>query len=174
MKILAIDKSFLKGKTSMNRQICPVMAKLFMLAFSLILTGCSEDGPVLYPVEGVVKLDGKPLANAELTFAPDPSNPEPTAGSAMTADDGTYKARFQGRFGLAVGKYKVAIRKIEITDGAKVPEAIKGDPTQMEMMGAFKQKLPDKYAALDKTSFMVDVKTEGNKAFDFELDSKGR
>ncbi|MFM7317303.1 MAG: carboxypeptidase regulatory-like domain-containing protein [bacterium] len=154
--------------------ICSGRAKWVILIPALMLSGCSEDGPALFPVEGVVKLDGKPLANAELTFAPDPSNPEPTAGSAMTSDDGTYKARYQARFGLAVGNYKVAIRKVEITDGAKVPEAIKGDPTQMEMMGAFKQKLPDKYAALDKTSFMVEVKTEGNKAFDFELDSKGR
>ncbi|MFM7127862.1 MAG: carboxypeptidase regulatory-like domain-containing protein [bacterium] len=154
--------------------ICSGRAKWVILISALMLSGCSEDGPALFPVEGVVKLDGKPLANAELTFAPDPSNPEPTAGSAMTSDDGTYKARYQARFGLAVGNYKVAIRKVEITDGAKVPEAIKGDPTQMEMMGAFKQKLPDKYAALDKTSFMVEVKTEGNKAFDFELDSKGR
>jgi hypothetical protein len=158
----------------MSKQLLNARGWLPVVLFAFLITGCSEDGPVLYPVEGVVKLDGKPLQNAELTFAPDPSNPEPTAGSAMTAEDGTYKARFQGRFGLATGKYKVAIRKIEITDNAKVPEAIKGDPTQMEMMGSFKQKLPDKYAALDKTTFMAEVSAEGKKSFDFELDSKGR
>lgn len=136
--------------------------------------GCGEGGPPLVPVEGVVKFEGKPLENAELTFAPDPSNKDVTPGSAMTADDGSYKARYQSRFGLAEGKYKISIRKIEVKNDAKIPEAIKGDPTQMEMLGAVKQSLPDKYAQLDKTSFTIDVKTGASDKFDFELDAKGR
>jgi len=136
--------------------------------------GCGEGGPPLVPVQGVVKFEGKPLENAELTFAPDPSNKDVTPGSAMTADDGSYKARYQSRFGLAEGKYKISIRKIEVKDDAKIPEAIKGDPTQMEMLGAVKQSLPDKYAKLDKTAFTIEVKPGGSDPFDFELDAKGR
>jgi hypothetical protein len=145
-----------------------------MSAVVFFAVGCGEGGPPLLPVEGTVKFDGKPLENAELTFAPDPSNKEVTSGAAMTADDGSYKARYQSRFGLAEGKYKISIRKVEVRNDANVPDAIKGDPTQMEMLGLVKQSLPDKYAALDKSSFTIEVKPGSSEKFDFELDAKGR
>lgn len=158
----------------MKATIRPFPRHLAMLAsLVLVCVGCGEGGPPLLKVEGKVTFDGKPLENAELTFAPDPSNKDVTAGSAMTADDGTYKARYQSRFGLAEGKYKISIRKIETKDTAKLPPELKGDPTQLEMMGAFKQSLPDKYASLDKSSFTIEVKADAGP-FDFELDSKGR
>lgn len=156
---------------SSMRSVPPHFAMIAAIVFACV--GCGESGPPLQKVEGVVTYDGKPLENAELTFAPDPSNKDITPGSAMTADDGSYKARYQSRFGLAEGKYKISIRKIETKDAAKLPPELKGDPTQMEMMGAFKQALPDKYASLDKSSFMIEVK-DGAGPFPFELDSKGR
>ena len=164
---------------SLEIPLMNAMIRLASLRSALIaamvfaFVGCGEGGPPLLKVEGTVTFDGKPLENAELTFAPDPSNKDVTAGSAMTADDGTFKARYQSRFGLAEGKYKISIRKVETKDAAKLPAELKGDPTQMEMLGEFKQSLPDKYASLDKSSFTIEVKS-GAGPFDFELDSKGR
>jgi hypothetical protein len=145
------------------------------VAVAMLAAGCGgEDGPPLVPVGGVVKYEGKPLEHVELTFAPDPSNKDVTPGTAMTDADGSYKARYQSRFGLAEGKYKISLRKIEVQADANVPTAIKGDPTQMEMMGLVKNTLPKKYAELDKTSFNIEVKSGATDPFDFELDAKGR
>jgi len=162
------------GVNRMRNRLCRAGMSALLGIAAMTAAGCGEGGPPLVPVEGVVKFEGKPLVNAELTFAPDPSNKDVTAGSAMTSDDGSYKARYQARFGLAEGKYKISIRKIEVKDDAKIPDAIKGDPTQMEMLGAVKQSLPDKYASLEKTSFLIEVKSGASDKYDFELDAKGR
>ncbi len=139
----------------------------------LAFAGCGESGPPLHKVEGTVSLDGKPLKDAEITFIPDPANAHVTAGSAFSADDGTYKARFQSSFGLAAGKYVVTVRKTEVADMSKVPEAMKNDPAQLEMMGLTKPVTKDNYSSPEKSPFKIEV-ASGGGPFNFELDSKGR
>jgi hypothetical protein len=144
-----------------------------MLA-ALLLAGCGSGGPPLVDAEGTVMFDGKPLENAELTFVPDQSNEHITPGSAITADDGTYKARYMGRFGLAEGSYKVTLRKVEIKpDIENMPQEMLDDPAQLEMGGFTQQTLPDTYADINKTSFDIQV-ASGTGPYNFDLDSKGR
>lgn len=139
------------------------------------LTGCGggERLPPLLPVEGTVKMNGKPLASAELSFIPDPSNKDVTIGSAFTADDGTYKVRFLSKMGLSAGKYVVTVRKSEVDDISKIPDAMKNDPAQLEMMGVTKPVLNDRYSSPEKSPFRIEVAESGGP-YDFELDTKGR
>src|SRR5262245_53940087 len=85
------------------------MASALLVA---IVVGCG-DGPALVPVAGSVTLDGKPLEGANLSFMPVPGNVISTPGSDVTGPDGTFTMTFNGRSGLAPGKYKVLISKTE-------------------------------------------------------------
>ena len=144
------------------------------IALLTVATGCGESGPPLVDVEGTVSFDGEPLSNADITFLPDPGNEHVTPGMAHTGDDGTYRARYQGRYGLAEGSYKVTLNKIELAEGIEdMPEEMLNDPAQMEMGGFTQQTLPDTYADVNKSNFDIAV-TSGGGPYDFELDSEGR
>ncbi|MEW4568211.1 carboxypeptidase-like regulatory domain-containing protein [Tautonia sp. JC769] len=118
--------------------------------------------------------DGKPLADAELTFVPEQSNVDVTPGTGITDADGEYRARYLGKFGLSPGTYKVTLSKSTVApDMGNIPPEMLDDPEQLRLSGATTQTLPDTYADLSKTAFTIEV-AEGNGPYDFELDSKGR
>jgi hypothetical protein len=96
---------------------------LNMVVISCGLVGCSSgddtDQYTLVPVSGTVTHNGKPLEGANLTFTPDPSNPEQTPGGDVTGPTGNYKAMYRGRSGLAAGKYRVLVSKTILPPGMK-------------------------------------------------------
>lgn len=144
---------------------------LFLIGCVTLATGCGKSGPPLVDVKGVVKLDGKPLGSAEMTFIPDPSNKHVTPGNAYSDADGSYVARYQDRFGLAEGKYIVTVRKSEVTDASKVPDAMKNDQAQLEMMGLTKQTLKKDYSSPESSPFKIEVSSKA-EPHNFDLDSK--
>jgi hypothetical protein len=136
------------------------------------MLGCGEDGPKLVPVTGVVTLNGKPLAEAEVSFVPDPTNKDVTPGGDKTGPEGNYKAMYQGRSGLAPGKYKVLVsKKAGLPAGMELPPEIKMDRVQQEMMGIRKETLPAKYSEATKSEFSADVSETGG-TFDFDVKAK--
>ncbi len=95
--------------------------------------GCNSDpdGAIkLVPVSGVITINGKPMANAAVSFIPDVSNTSSTAGGDTTGPDGNYMAQYRGRTGLAPGKYKVTVTPgvASADSSANVSEAFKNDP----------------------------------------------
>jgi hypothetical protein len=53
--------------------------------------GCSQDdGIKLVPVVGTVTRSGKPVADASLSFVPEPTNKQNTLGTAATGPSGNY------------------------------------------------------------------------------------
>jgi hypothetical protein len=137
--------------------------------------GCGgAEGPELVRVKGTVTLDGKPLEDARITFIPDPGNPAVTPGGAHSASDGSYKAKYMGRPGLAPGKYRVTVDKaIFAGDASKVPKEILEDPEQLRLIGMTKQTLPPVYSDPVKTRFVIDVPADGG-SYDFSLESTRR
>jgi len=105
--------------------------RLIPLVAILALVGC-DSGPKLVPVTGTVTMNGKPLEGAMVSFLPDQANPIATTGSDTTGPAGNYKIMTRGRAGLAPGKYKVGISKVETPKGvgSNLPDEIKEDPTQ--------------------------------------------
>lgn len=144
-------------------------ASLLAALLGLTIVGCGEEGPNLVPVKGTVMMNGKPFAEADLTFVPDPSNKDVTPGSDKTGPEGTYTARFNSRFGLAPGKYKVLIsKKAELPPGIELPPEMKMDPVQQQMMGLRKETLPKKYSEATESTEMIEVGDAGG-TYDFEV-----
>ncbi|RMG33417.1 MAG: hypothetical protein D6725_15815 [Planctomycetota bacterium] len=124
-----------------------------------------SDLPPMGTVSGVVTLDGKPLANATVTFVPVepaiPKNKPQSIGQrrkpkltvpaawGVTDDQGRYQLRcFRNQLGAVLGKYKVQISKRQ--DG--------------------KETVPKQFNT--QSSLMAEVK-EGDNEIPFHLTSKG-
>lgn len=129
--------------------------------------GKSDGGPPLVPAEGVVILDGKPLANADVMFIPQ----EGTAGQALfgrTDAEGHFRmATPDGkRQGAAVGRYKVTIQKLVKPDGSDfIP-----DPNAGPMdTGGFRELLPPRFASEAETQLEAEVPVGGTRDLRFDL-----
>ena len=150
----------------------------------VLIVGCGSRGPTLLPVSGTVTLNGKPMADAEVTFAPDPSNAEITMGSDTTGPQGNYKAMSQGRSGLAAGKYTVTVKQKPPAPASNLPEEIKNDPGQIAAAGLATKAVsaaPSKKGAAGKAAapknepppevtktFSIEV-APGKDTFDFDV-----
>ncbi len=144
----------------------------------LVLSGCSG-GPTLLPVSGTVTINNKPLADAEVVFTPDPNNQAITAGVDTTGPQGTYRAMYQGRAGLAAGKYTVTVTP-KLTDAASLPAEMKDDPGMVAAgnlvhqetlkKGGMMKKGAEKAAPPQekKSTFNADV-APGKTVFDFDV-----
>lgn len=124
-------------------------------AFPLVLilaAGCGggpKDQPVVHPVHGSVTLDGAPLANALVRFAPDKG--PPSAG--VTDTSGKFELHDKsGATGAVVGTHAVSISTD--LDGSRKKE---------------NEKVPVMYNTATTLSAVV---KEGDNAIDFPLKSK--
>ncbi len=123
----------------------------------LLVVGCKQSGPELVRVEGTVTMDGKPLANASIEFAPAPGT-NATTSYGVTDSNGHYVMEFSDtRSGVMPGKYIVRISTEQVD----------------EETGSIKQKetVPAKYNV--NSELVVEVKPGGGP-YDFQLDSKGK
>jgi hypothetical protein len=139
-----------------------MMRRSLPLVFlSLLLAGCSSEPYKIVAVSGRVTLNGKPLANASVTFAPVASgdNTEPGPSSAAITDgDGRYSLTVigQNRTGAMVGKHKV---RIALTGSNPDP----ADDRPVAERG----QLPLKYNG--KTTLSTEVPMGGTEKANFEL-----
>lgn len=79
---------------------------LLAIVASVSLAGCSDSGPATGLVEGVVTLDGAPLANADLAFYPEQGR----ASQGTTDEQGHYSLMFTyDTPGCLPGKHEVMI-----------------------------------------------------------------
>jgi hypothetical protein len=117
------------------------------------------------PVTGVVTLDGKPLADAEVTFTCAANN-----GIFSGAADKNGKYQLWSNLGSTAkleGNCIVKISKMELPPGVKPPPP--DMPVSPQMLGA-KETLPPKYSSA--RSILSANVPEGGGTFDFELTSK--
>jgi hypothetical protein len=140
------------------------------------LSGCGseESRYKLVTVTGTVTLNGKPLGDAKVNFAPLEGNEYPTPGVDSTGPGGNYKLMFKGRSGIAAGKYKVTITPPDPSAAGSVPEAFKDDPAMFgfgedaRQQAASKNK--KKVEAGNKSEFEAEVPEEG-AILDFDVKS---
>lgn len=79
------------------------------LALLLVVLGIRGCGHSVYPVEGVVLLDGEPLAGAIVTFQPDGEGP---IGLGNTAEDGRFSVVTAAGDGLMAGDFRVILSRV--------------------------------------------------------------
>jgi hypothetical protein len=144
---------------------CTVSCCIAGLMFGMV-AGCSKvpaRTPVQeVPVKGVVKLDGNPLAAAEVMFITQSQG----VFTAATKEDGSFQ--LSSSFGgepVCKGPCKVTIGKWIMPEGAKL------EPNMSPQLQGAKQLLPPRYSDPDATTLAQDVPEAGGD-FKFELTSK--
>jgi hypothetical protein len=139
----------------------------------LVGCGSEESKYKLVPVTGTVTLNGQPLADARINFAPLDGNTYQTPGVDSTGPSGNYKLMFKGRSGVAAGKYKVTISPPDPSLAARGPDVFKDDPMMIQFaedaqrQGAAKSK---KIEAGAKNEFEAEVPEDG-AVLDFDVKS---
>jgi len=131
-----------------------------LLALPLLLVGCggSGDGPQLTNVSGKVTLDGQPLGDASVEFAPleveqVKEGVGGSGGNAATDASGNYTVRTGSQYGVQPGKYLVRIAKTSY-----------GDDNQEV------QQIPARYNT--KSDLEVTIESGGNSSLNFDLESE--
>jgi hypothetical protein len=144
------------------------MRTICVTLFVLALAGC---GAKTSPVEGVVTLDGKPLAGAAIQFVPQGQGRDATA---TTDTNGAFAmSTFQPRDGVLPGSYKVVI-----SPPLGAPDAVKYASADEAMAAAAKAPakapagpaFPQKYSRADQTPLTQEVPAK--QKLRYELQSK--
>ena len=118
-----------------------------------IAAGCSDSGPEIGSVTGLVTLDGKPLAGAQVEFQPDTGAPSYGA----TNNAGEYDLIYTpGKSGALVGKHTVRITTYRAT----------GEPGSQKVV---LERVPPQFNAA--STLVREVKAGSNK-FNFTIMSK--
>jgi len=120
-----------------------------VVAFLILIAGCGKSGPQIAPVHGRIKLDGQPLAGADIRFQPD--GPErPSVG--RTDGEGHYTLMFKrGQPGAIVGPHTV---RIWVS-----PEVVRNPPIIAARFDTKSELLRE--VKLGDNEFDFDVTTEG-------------
>lgn len=138
---------------------------LFVVASAwLCLAGCGGDGK-LAPVSGVVKLNGKPVADVELLFQPEAGDSTKSPGppaTGVTGPDGRYTLKVVGeaKTGATVGKNHVLFSGKASAEDFSEDGKKRGKPAV---------SIPPRYSNEAKMEF--DVPRGGTSSADFELKS---
>jgi hypothetical protein len=75
---------------------------------SAFASGCGGSGPRTIPVSGTVTYKGKPVANANVSFAPE--DPSGLIATGVTDSSGHFKlGTLAAEDGAIVGKYRVTV-----------------------------------------------------------------
>jgi hypothetical protein len=132
-----------------------------------LLCGCREAPPPIVPAEGVVLLNGKPLAKVEVRFFPKTDYGAEYIAKGVTDEQGHFTLTCKGESGACACENHVVI------DEAELPAQLKGEKAQAELNEYFAKlgginRLPPKYRNLSDSPLVANVNKE-QKSYKFEL-----
>lgn len=132
------------------------MLKHVVLVFSLALLGCGARRPITVPVSGEVRLQGRAVDGATVTFFPASGRP----AHGVTDSSGCFRIRtWTADDGAAPGDYVVCVAKA-------VPAAERSDNQGYVWS---KNLLPEQYSQVGSTQLRATVTTGAANRFVFEL-----
>ena len=154
-----------------------------------VVAGCAgEATEPTYPVSGVVRFKGEPLAGAVVSFTGGGKSAVGTTDASGRYTLTTHKAGD----GAPAGHYKVAISKYDNPAGDESAAAAPSGPQDIDVNEPFVEEypedydemqesekaamtatniLPNKYATGDTSGLEVDV-TEGSNTHDFDIEDE--
>lgn len=142
---------------------------------AVVLAGCG--GKAVTPVQGVVALEGKPVAGATVLFMPeDDEGGRPASG--YTLPDGTFRlTTYKPDDGALAGTYRVVVQK---TSAAKdrgeaersAMERAKAKFEDKSAQKARKSALPEVYAKFETTPLRCTVPVPGTVTLDLHQGGK--
>jgi hypothetical protein len=138
-----------------------------VLLLLVAVGGCGKEGGKI-PVNGIVKLDGRPLANASVSFIAETPGCRDAYG--LTNADGVfYLTTAKVGDGVPPGRYKVIVKPVAAPEPGVVHKSVQ------EAMKAAARKprrpaivLPPRYSESSKTVLVQDVPPTGNVVFDLQ------
>jgi hypothetical protein len=143
-----------------------VRSALAAVAVVALLAGCGKPTPTIVAVEGVVRLDGKPLNKVQVRFIPVTDYGNEYMASGVTDDAGRFQLTCKGQPGACAGENRVLITE------ADIPRHLQGEGAQVELARYFQtlggRPIPLKYADLTQSTLTVTV-TAGQKDYPFDL-----
>lgn len=138
----------------------------------LVSVGCGSSGGdtktysgKLVPISGTVTLDGKPIAEVNVSFTMTDKAPEGFRGAnGLTDSSGKFQLMTGTTLGVPPGRYRVSMERWATPDGSPFKEdpANGIDAVQAQMSGMLKQLIPEKYNDPKQAQFTVTV-TENHK-----------
>ena len=136
----------------------------FLACLSLI-AGCSGSNyPTMYPVSGVITMDDKPLANAQLAFVPvnDEEGGFTGVGVAESNEQGQFEVYMADYTGLPEGVYKVTVSaEIQIDDN-----------DEEEGEGEMESVVPPIYESEDTTPLQIEVQAIDKNEISLKVERK--
>jgi hypothetical protein len=131
-------------------------AGLVVAAFGFLTAGgCG--GPSLGPVEGTLRMNGKPLANVMVEFLPEADGPR---SSGVTDPEGKYRLKtIDDRPGAMVGTHRVVLNDLQIYDD-KPPAP--GEKKKKDIIPVRPSRLPPRYAEVANTPLKKEVHAAPN------------
>ncbi|MFI4877114.1 MAG: hypothetical protein ACIALR_17300 [Blastopirellula sp. JB062] len=150
----------------------------FVIAAGLLLTtGCGKLGQwsesrqvMLYPVSGVVTLDGEPIDGAQVLLQPEEEAKQSLIGMGETDASGRFSiVTVQAGEGAIAGPHKVRVVKTIVTD-----DRTGFDPEAYVPPVIEKNVLPAKYDSFEKSGLSVAVSDTQATYATIELDSKAK
>lgn len=156
------------------RAICAVFTAA---SLALASAGCGDKGPAepvleLVPASGVVTLDGKPLAEAQVTFLFEGTPPKGFVSSgAKTGPDGKFTVKTGSKPGTVVGAYKVIVSLLKSPDGSPVKIDVESgmDLEQLQQAGQVKESIAEQFNNPETTELHANVEKAGKNEFEFKL-----
>jgi hypothetical protein len=142
-------------------------------ALAAACVGCSGGGPQYAPVSGVVTVDGKPYAQAVVSFQPvgTGDNPNPGRGSsAHTDESGRFVLKCDDKDGAVVGKHLVRIMTRGNDVIGQVPDGSSADGAPKAAPKGRADPIPAEWNSNSKVEF--DVPKGGTEKANFDIMSK--
>jgi hypothetical protein len=145
------------------RRSCRSLLALVLAAAAI---GCSKslDDLPREPVAGMVMMDGQPLPDGAIQFAPVEGSAT-TTGANAEIKDGAFS--IPREHGPVPGKYKVRISRAELK-AADSKGQKKGIPERSKVLGP--ELIPSRYNS--QTTLDLEIKPGGAKDVKFDLHSK--
>ncbi|UUO07629.1 carboxypeptidase-like regulatory domain-containing protein [Blastopirellula sp. J2-11] len=141
----------------------------WIILFFLSAAGCSsrvdkwvQARPEVFPTSGVVMFDGKPLAEALVTFHSDESN---VSSYAKTDETGKFQlTTFEPNDGVVAGRHHVCVTKYKEPAVSQVPVELRSAPIPAPNL------IPMRYGDPDKSELTANVASNGENHFVYRLD----
>jgi hypothetical protein len=149
------------------RRICVGAAARGVPLLLFFLAGCGPRVPPIVPAEGVVTLNGVPLAKAKVRFYPRFENSQEYIAQGVTDDDGRFTLTCRGKSGAC------AVDSIVTVTDEDVPEHLTPESKRAELQAYLKtlknRPLPKQYLTPAESPLRITVHA-GEKEYPIRLE----
>jgi hypothetical protein len=141
------------------------------IAWIAVLVGCSPSPPTIVPANGVVLLDGQPLANAEVTFMPQlESYGAQYNSSGVTDAQGRFELRchFGDQPGAAATDHCVLVNEASVPDELRRMDGESQAKYAEYLRSQTNRPIPDRYGSALQSPLRIRV-TPDRQTYEIQL-----